>query len=332
MDTIRVAQVGLGALGRMLTHYLVERPNLKLVGAVDTDPAVAGWELSEVAGLPNELGVTVVGSIPALPAGEIDVAVLTTGSHLESVKPQLEALCARGVNVVSSCEELSYPWTLAPEVSADLDRRAKEAGVSLLGTGVNPGYLMDLFPIVLTGICREVKKITVLRYQDATHRRLPFQMKIGAGLTPAEFDEERRSGRLRHVGLAESMHMIAARLGWKLERVTDTINPILAERTLDTPELSVDAGEAAGVFQLGQGWVEGEERIRLEFRAAIGEPAVQDTVIIEGIPSLRVSIPEGVHGDIATCSILTNAIPVVYAAAPGLHTMIDVPPVGWYAG
>lgn len=331
MDTIRVAQVGLGALGRMLTHYLVERPNLTLVGAADVDAAIAGWDLSEVAGLPHELGVKVQPEIGALPAGEVEVAVLTTGSHLDTVAPQIEALLDLRANVVSSCEELSYPWDLAPELSAALDRRAKEAGVSILGTGVNPGYLMDIFPIMLTAICRQVTKITVLRYQDATHRRLPFQMKIGAGLRPEEFDEERRAGRLRHVGLTESMQMIAARLGWKLDRVTDTISPVVAEQALETPELSVDPGEAAGVFQLGQGWVNGEERIRLEFRAAIGEQEVQDTVIIEGIPSLRVSIPDGVHGDIATCSILTNAIPTVLAASPGLHTMADLPPGAWYA-
>ena len=107
---------------------------------------------------------------------------------------------------------------------------------------------------------------------------------------------------------------------------------MIASHALDTPELVIDPGEIAGLFQLGQGWVNGEERIRLEFRAAIGEREVQDTVVIDGIPSLRASIPAGVHGDIATCSILTNAIPDVLAAPPGLRTMADIPPVAWYAG
>ena len=126
--------------------------------------------------------------------------------------------------------------------------------------------------------------------------------------------------------------MIAARLGWKLDRVEDTILPVYADRPVATPEVSIDAGEIAGVFQVGQGWVAAEERIRLEFRSAIGEREVQDTVIIDGAPPLRVTIPEGVHGDIATCALLTNAIPTVLAAPPGLRTMAHVPPVSWFAG
>ena len=175
-----------------MTHYLIERPNLKLVGAADVNPEIAGWDLADVAGLPEVLGVLVVPEIPFLPLGAIDVAVQTTGSHLASVKPQLEALFALGANVVSSCEELTYPWRLAPELSAEIDGLAKAAGVTVLGTGVNPGYLMDTLPLMLTAICREVKKVTVLRYQDATHRRLPFQRKIGAGFTQEQFDTAAR--------------------------------------------------------------------------------------------------------------------------------------------
>ena len=327
-ESIRVAQVGMGAMGRRLTPFLLERPGLEIVAAVDTDAALEGQDLGLVAELNRELGLPVRTS---LEAGVADVAVLTTVSGLRAIGPQLEALLALGVNVVTSCEELAYPWETAPEWSADIDRKAREAGVSVLGTGVNPGFLMDLLPIAFTAVCRNVTKITVRRYQDATHRRLPFQRKIGAGLTPEEFEAKRVAGTLRHVGLTESMHMIAARLGWKLDRTEDVLAPVIASHPVSSREISVAVGLAAGVQQIGSGYVGEEERIRLDFRAAIREEDVQDAVEIEGEPQLHAIIPGGVNGDIATCAILTNAIPIVQRAPTGLRTMADIPPVSWFA-
>ncbi len=329
---IRVAQVGLGAMGRRLTPFLLERPWIEVVAAVDPHPSVAGRDLGEVSGLGRELGVMVRASLgEAFAAGDIDVAVLTTVSTLTAVRPQLEELMARRLHIVSSCEELSFPWQTAPEWSAEVDRMAKEAGVAVLGTGVNPGFLMDLLPITLTAICREVKKVTVMRHQDASHRRLPFQQKIGAGLTPEQFAAKVQDGSLRHVGLTESMHMIASRFGWMLDSTEDVIEPVIAAREVRSEEITVRPGLAAGVQQYGRGYVNGEERILLDFRATLGEEEPHDTVLIKGTPPLRSTIAGGVNGDVATCAILTNAIPTVLAAAPGLHTMADIPPVAWRA-
>ena len=325
-----MVQVGLGALGRRLTPFLVERPGLAIAGAVDLNPDLVGRDLGEVAGLGRLLGVVVTDDLEAAFArGPAEAAVLTTVSSLAEVKPQLAALLQHRTNIVSSCEELCYPWQTAPELSAEVDRLAKEAGVSVLGTGVNPGFLMDLLPIVLTGICRRVKKITVLRHQDARFRRLPFQQKIGAGLTREQFEEKKKAGTLRHVGLTESMQMIAARLGWQLDRTEDAIGPVIAEREVSSQEITVRPGLVAGVHQIGLGYVRGEERMRLEFRACLGENDVQDTVIVDGDPPLRCTLPGGVNGDIATCAILANAIPAVVSAAPGLRTMADLPAVCW---
>ena len=330
---LRVIQVGLGALGRMLTPHLLRRRGLELAGAVDLDPGLKGRDVGEVAGLGEKVGVVVCDTLEGALAGrEAEAGVVTTVSSLREARPQIEALVARQVNVVSSCEELSYPWETAPEASAELDRRAKEAGVSVLGTGVNPGFLMDLLPIALTAICAEVRKITVLRYQEARERRLPFQRKIGVGLTRDEFEEKKAAGRLRHVGLTESMQMIARRMGWRLERVEETIGPVVAGREVASEEIKVGAGMVSGVHQVGAGYVDGEERIRLEFRACLGEEEVQDTVVIEGEPGMRFGIPGGVNGDMATCAMLTNAIPAVVAAAPGLRTMADMAPVSWFGG
>jgi 4-hydroxy-tetrahydrodipicolinate reductase len=325
-------QVGLGALGRRLTPYLLGRSRLRAVGAVDTDPSIIGRDLGEVAEIGRALGIVVSGGIrAALERAHAAVAVHTTVSSLAVAKEQIEALLHHGLSIVSSCEELSFPWQSAPEIAADIDRHAKAAGRAVLATGVNPGFLMDYLPLVLTGICREVRKITVLRYQDARVRRLPFQQKIGAGLTLEQFAGKKADGSLRHVGLTESMQMIASRLGWKLDRTEDRIEPVIGavEAQHGAP---VQTPLVAGICQLGLGYVDGEERIRLEFRAAIGEKDVQDTVIIDGEPPLRFTATGGVNGDIATCAILTNAIRTVAEAPPGLWTMADLPPTTWFAG
>jgi 4-hydroxy-tetrahydrodipicolinate reductase len=330
--SIKVVQVGLGALGRRLTPFLLERTGLQVVGAVDVDPRVVGRDLGEIAKLPGRVGIEVAASIDdALSETAADAAVLTTVSTLAQVRPQLDELVRRKLNVISSCEELCFPWQTAPQPSAEIDRGAKAAGVSVLGTGVNPGFLMDILPISLTAISRAVRKITVLRYQDARFRRLPFQQKIGAGLTLDQFEEKKAAGTLRHIGLTESMRMIASRIGWQLDRTEDVITPVIADREVSSEYITVKPGMARGVQQIGSGYVGGDERIRLEFRAALGEQDVQDTVIVEGEPDMRFTIPGGVNGDVATCAILTNAIPVAVEAAAGLRTMADIPPVSWFS-
>lgn len=332
-ERTRIIQIGLGALGRMLTPYLIERPALEIVGAVDLDPSLIGRDLGDVAALGRNLGVSICGDVSKpFAGGPVHAALLTTVSDLAAAKPQIEALIAHRTNVISSCEELSFPWQTAPEASAEIDRLAREAGVSVLGTGVNPGFLMDILPTALTAICRDVQKLSVCRYQDARPRRLPFQQKIGAGLTVEEFEKKKASGALRHVGLTESMHLIASRLGWRLDRTEDIIEPIIAEREVSSDHITVQPGQAAGVHQLGLAYVGNEEKIRLDFRASLGEPDPQDTVIFGGVPELRFTVPGGINGDIATCSMLTNAIPTVIAAPPGLRTMADIPPPSWFSG
>ena len=331
--TVGVVQVGLGALGRRVTSYLAERPNLQIVAAVDPNPALVGRDLGEVSGLGHALGLTVTDQLdPANCETQPQVAIHTTVSSLAEAKPQMIGLLDQGMHIVSSCEELSFPWQTAPVLAREIDRLAQEAGLAVLGTGVNPGFLMDFLPTALTAICRDVSKVTVLRYQDARFRRLPFQQKVGAGLTPKEFDYKKADGSLRHVGLTESMHLIADRLGWELDRTEDIIEPVIAEAAISSEHITVEPGRAAGVYQRGLAYQDGEEKIRLEFRACLGEKEVQDTVIIEGTPSLRFTIPDGVNGDVATCAILTNAVRSVLTVPPGLRTMADVPAVSWFSG
>lgn len=325
VGAIRVLQIGLGPIGCESVRVLLERPNLRLVGAVDAAPDKVARDVGEILGSADPLGISVSGSIDAaFESTEANVALLATSSSLAVASEQIEACVARGLHVVSSCEELAYPWGTQPALAERIDRAAERAGVAVLGTGVNPGFLMDFLPAAMTGVCRNVRHVLVERIQDATQRRLPFQKKVGAGLSPDAFAARVEEGTLRHVGLAESMHLIAAALGWRLDAVTDDIRPIVAEHAVPWGEGSIEPGHARGVFQLGTAMRRGEEVIRLVFRAAIGEPESVDRITLDGVPPLMVEIPGGVNGDVATCAILVNAIPTIVRAQPGLRTMLDV--------
>jgi 4-hydroxy-tetrahydrodipicolinate reductase len=327
---VKVVQIGLGPIGNKTSQFLVERDAVEIVGAIDTDPLKIGHDVGALAGLPP-IGVKVGGDLPkVLGRKGVDVIILTTTSSLISTYDQLKELLPFGISIISSCEELSYPWGTNPVLSAKIDKLAKKNNVAVLATGVNPGFLMDFLPLALTGVCRDIRKITVERIQDATFRRIPFQNKIGAGLTVPQFHAKVKDGTLRHVGLPESMQMIATSLGWKLDRAEEVITPIIAERTMVTERMHVEAGDVLGVQQIGSAVMAGREVISMVFRAAIGEPDARDRILIEGTPSIDSCIKGGVNGDVATCAALVNGIPSVMHARPGLRTMMDVEPLHWY--
>ena len=326
---IRVIHVGVGPVGQRLARYAAARKDLKIVGAVDPAPDKAGRDLGELCGI-ERMGVQVYPNLAAAQrAHRAHVALLTTVSSLERIKPQVEEIAAAGLDIVSTCEEMVYPWKTRPAVARAIDAACCRHGATCLSTGVNPGFLMDFLPLALTGVCQSVEKIRVQRIQDASVRRIPFQQKIGAGLKPAEFRKKKAEGTLRHVGLTESMHMIAARLGWKLTRTVETLNPVMATRRITSGYVPIEPGMACGVEQIGRAFINRREVIALEFRAAVGEPESFDRVEITGDPNISSTIAGGVNGDTATCAIVLNSIPAVLAAEPGLKTMIDLPIPAW---
>lgn len=327
---IRVLHVGLGPIGAAVALQVATRRGFTAAGAVDVDPAKVGCDLGEVVGLDRRLRVRVGDDLGAVvKASRPDVAVLCTSSSLKTVWPQLEAVLKLKLPVVSTTEELAYPWWNQRALARRIDAAARKARVAVVGTGVNPGFTMDALPIALTGVCQEVTAITVNRIQDARTRRLPFQQKIGCGLTRAEFQARVAAGTVRHVGLTESIAMIAAAMGWKLERVTDEIRPVLSRKGISSPLLAVPPGRVCGLVQDGTGYVGGRPIIRLHMEAYLGAPESFDAVEIAGTPALSMKIAGGVHGDIATASITVNSIPRVLEAPPGLHTMRTLPIPSW---
>ena len=333
MSRIRVVHFGLGPIGAAVLRQVAARPGFKIVGGIDVDPAKVGRDLGEVAGLPKPLGLRVdsrAGNV--LKVVKPDVVVHCTTSSLERVMPELRTILAARAAVVSTTEELTYPGYAHPRLARQLHTLAKRANVAVVGTGVNPGFAMDALPLMLTGVCERVDRVLVNRIQDARIRREPFQRKIGAGLSLRQFQQKVRDLSVRHVGLAESISMIADALGWTLDRVTDDVRPKVAAEPVASEFLAVEPGQVSGIVQDGVGYRRASPVIRLHMEAYLGAPETYDSVEIEGRPRLSMKIDGGIHGDIATASIVVNSIPKVLAAAPGLHTMRDLPLPSFFSG
>jgi len=322
---VKVLHVGLGPIGAMIVRQVASRKALSIAGAVDIDPAKSGRDLGDVCGIGRKLRVKVTTDLArTIKAVKPDIALLCTSSSMKKALAEFETVLKLKVPIVSTTEELAYPVPHNRATARKIDALAKRARVAVLGTGVNPGFTMDTLPIVLTAVCERVDAIEVDRVQDAGIRRLPFQQKIGAGLTGEEFAERVRAGTVRHVGLAESITMIADAMGWKLDRITDEIQPKIAERQVSSQFLTVEPGKVCGIIQDGIGFRKHQALVKLHMEAYLGAPESYDAVRVAGSPPLNMKIAGGVHGDIATASIVVNSIPKVLEADPGLRTMRDM--------
>ena len=316
----------------MTLRRLFDRTGFSLVGAVDKAPHLVGKDLGEIMGVSRAKGIKVQADLrSAVEATKPDVCIVMTVSDLKRIESQLEQALLGGTHVVSTCEELSFPWKRDAGFSERIDQLARKQGKVVLGTGVNPGFLMDFLPQALTAVCHKVDSVLVERFQDASSRRLPFQQKIGAGLTPEEFATKQREGTLRHVGLEESMHLIAAKLGWELDRTEDNLEPIIAQQDWVGADRTIPAGNALGVLQRGHGYRDGNEVITLHFHAAVGTENPRDRIVITGEPRIDSTIAGGVQGDVATCSIVLNSCAAVLHASPGLRHMGDIPSVSCHS-
>ena len=316
---ITVAQYGIGPIGAEIARLLLTKPWIKVVAAVDIDPNKTGKDLGEIIGHGRETGVKVSPTLDV----KADVVCHSTGSRLSEVAGQLKDLLGRGSHVVSTCEELSFP--LDVKIREDLQQIARMNNVALLGTGVNPGFVMDKLPLTITSVCQEVKSVEIIRIQNASTRREPLQRKVGASMTVEEFRAAVDAGKIKHMGLRESLMMVGNGLGVDFTDVSaETIEPILADREIVTQYLKVAPGQVAGVHQTIYG--KGRIDVSLELRMYVGAEAVAaDRVIVHGVPDVEMEIKHGVHGDRATAAMVVNSIPRIVQARHGVLTMDDIP-------
>jgi len=328
MEKVRVVLYGVGAVGSSIAKFLVQKEGVEIVGAIDVAEDKVGKDLGEVLGVGKRVDIAVSNNPDAVFSKvKVNILIHATASFLKQVYPQIAKALEHGVNVVSTCEELAYPYATEPELAHKLDELAKENGVTVLGTGINPGFLMDTLVITLTSVCQKVERIKVTRVINAATRRVPFQKKIGAGLPIKEFRNRiKRRIITGHVGLEQSISMIADALGWKLDEIeVDPAEPVVAKARVEGKAIQVEPGQVAGLKQRARGVKEGKEVITLDFHAYMGAEEEYDSITIEGTPSIRVKIAPCVHGDLGTVAMIVNSIPRVINAQPGLVTMKDLP-------
>ncbi len=320
---VRVLQYGVGVIGSEIAKLVLKRDGLELVGAVDADVNKVNRDLGHVLNLSKKLGINVTDGFKDVQSLDPHIILHSTSSHLETIIPQIEEILKSGFDVISTAEELAYPFVSSPEKSEEIDRLAREHKATVLGTGVNPGFIMDLLPLCLTAPCQKIRSIKVARIVDAANRRKPLQEKIGVALTQEEFEEKIASGG-GHIGLAESAALIAKGFNWDLDDIKQAIEPVIAGSDIDKSSLQVKRGRVIGLKQEARAVANGEEIITLDLRMYLGAPA-SDQIIISGVPDLKVSFEGGLHGDLATPAVIVNSIPRVIKAPPGLLTVLDLP-------
>ncbi len=321
----KVVQYGLGPIGVSCVKAMLKKPSFEIVGAIDIDPEKAGRDLNEVAGLPGKSGIIVSANAEkVLVPGKADIVVHTTSSFIKKIYDQFELAVKTGHNVISSTEELLVPELQNPEETEKLDKLARENNVTVLGTGVNPGFCMDTLPLFLSSMCLKVNTMKMFRVVDAGTRRMPLQKKVGAGLTVEEFKDLVRQKKLGHIGLIESLELVRKGLGWELDEVIETLDPMVADDDYKTDYFEVKKGQAAGIKHIARGMKDGKELLLLDLRMYVGAKDPHDLVDIDGNPPLKVRAEGGVAGDVATISSLVNNVPRVVNAHAGIKRMYEI--------
>ncbi len=331
MERIRVAQWGLGAMGSGMARLVASKPGLELVAAIDARPDYVGRDVADVLGLPRPLGVLITDD-PAsvLDARTVDCVVIATTSWVRDQVADLELILTSGINCVSIAEEMSCPEAQSPEIAARLDALAKAHGVSVVGTGVNPGLVMDLLVVALSAGCHEVTRIEASRINDLSPYGPTVMRTQGVGLTPAQFEAGVLDGSIEgHIGFPESARLISDALGLGIDRLEQTREAIVSTVRRETPHLVIEPGMVAGCRQVAHGYRGDVEVLTLihpqQVRPELEGQATGDYITIHGTPELHLQITPEYAGGVATKGIAVNVIPLVVAASPGLKSMLDLP-------
>ena len=331
MKQIKVAQFGLGPIGIESLKLAADQAWLDVIGGVDIDPAKVGKSLADLTSVARLGNAKVFNSLDALfaAAGQPDVILHTAGSSaaasFEQVKPALE----RGVSVASTCEELIFPALKTPQVANEYDALCRRTGARVTGTGVNPGFVMDVLPICLTGVSREVNSIYVERVVNASTRRQPLQAKIGSGQNPDDFRAKFAAGKAGHAGFQQSVALLAHAMGWKLDEIRESCEPVVATSRVVTKFFDVAPGQSLGIHQKCVGLSGGQTRIKLDLQMYLDASLPHDAIVIKGRPELNLVLNGGVAGDDATVAALINIVPRLLAAPAGVRLMTELAVPAW---
>lgn len=329
-NSVRIGQFGVGPIGLESLRLAAKKNWAEVVGAVDVDPEKIGKDLGDLTGLRELKGRYVYGSFEELWEDADPHAILhTAGSDANTSIDQISPMAQRGLAVASSCEQLLYPELRAPEAANRLDDLCKDSGAKVVGTGVNPGFVMDVLPVCLSGVTTNVRGVFAERVVDASTRRQPLQKKIGSGMDPDEFRSRFSEGKAGHAGFRESAALIAHCLAWPIDEIIETCEPMIAEKPIMTEHFSVPQGKTCGLHQRVSVISDGEQKIELDLKMYLEAINPHDAVRIDGDPPIEAVVRGGVAGDQATVAALINSVPRLLRSSPGLLLMTDLPVPSW---
>ncbi len=312
---------GLGTIGLEILKNLLNKKNFQIVGAVDIKDEYINKDIGDLIGQ-NKLNIFVKRNIDDFQ--KPDIVIHSTGSKISDTFEQFKELLTKGYNVISTCEELFYPYYFHKREAEELDRIAKENRVRILGTGINPGFILDTMVIFSTTLLMNFEKIIAERVLDASKRRKQLQIKIGSGLTVEEFNRLKNENKIGHIGLLESLFYIFDSLNLEIEEFKEELNPLIAEEDIKTDHFFVKKGSVRGQFQRVVGISKDKKIVELKLIMALNEKESFDRIKIFGKPKIELEIKNGVPGDIGTASVVANYIPILLKSEPGLHTTKDL--------
>ncbi|MGD9495147.1 MAG: dihydrodipicolinate reductase [Armatimonadota bacterium] len=321
-EAIRTVHIGLGPIGCEIIRAGTAAGLCEPVAAADISPDIVGCALCDVVGRGELPGFAVCGELEAALDAAVETgaeaAVVCTGSRVEAIEEQFAAVLSRGLCCISTCEELVFPWLRAATSADRLDGIAVENDAVLVGAGVNPGFVLDLLPFVLSRVCEQVRSVHAGRFVDASRRRPQLQAKIGSGMDAEDFRALAAEGRIGHVGLTESAALLADSLGWPWDEFEETIEPVIAHEPISSEHFRVAAGQVRGQAQTVR-----MGAVTLELVIALGEQD-RDVVRIDGEPPVHALIEGGIHGDTATAGTVINLLRPMLCAQPGLRTVTEL--------
>lgn len=331
MKEVKVIIWGLGAMGGGMADMLLQKKGVEIVGVAGRGSKI-GTSMYDY--IKTERGdrpdVLIQAAEDVIKPGAADVVLLCTDSFTKNAFPRLKFIMEQGINVITSAEEMSYPKAQSPELAEELDKIAKENGVSCLGTGINPGHIMDLLVLVMTGCLVDVEHITSRRVNSLSPFGPVVMEEQGIGISVEEFQERKANGTMSgHVGFAESVMMIAEGMGLSVEEFSQDMNPITTDVDRKSPYGFAAAGSCAGVAMEADATLDNGMKVRMEHPQQIEPEQVGvttgDYVIIKGTPNVNLLNTPEIEGGLGTIAMCVNMIPHVINAEPGLHSMITLP-------
>jgi len=330
-DDIRVLVLGTGQMGAGIARLLLRKPGLRLVGVFARRAGRAGMDAGAAIGLGGDLGMAVSADLSALVERvQPDIAIQATCSRVSDAMGEITSLVRHGVHVISIAEEMACPACSSPAFAEELHWLAVAQGVSVLGTGVNPGFVLDLLVVTLSAVCADIESVSARRCNDLAPYGPTVLASQGVGLSPQAFAQGVENGTVvGHVGFAESLHLIAAALGWDIERIVQTREPIVSRVRRETPVVTVQPGQIAGCHHRAVAYCAGRAVITLDHpqqvRPQLEGVQTGDRIEIHGSPQVCLSGSPEIPGGEATVALAVNMIPRVMNAPPGLHSMLDLP-------